>query len=336
MTLKRRDRPFSLHAWIQLLAAAATGATLLGFAGTLEWRLSFLEYPRPQYCLMLLVALLAAWIRRRPWRTKLWSLGWFIPLGLNLILLTPLWASSPPSVPQPASSLRVLHATLDHQNPDVGAAIRYLKQQKADIVSLLEVTRQSLPQFQKELADYQMVAAELRPGSSSSAWFLAKQPTQPIVFRSSEVIHLPEGAQRPLLKAIVSVAGRDLVLLCFHTIRPRSPGTVAFQRVELAAMAAWSQQQLQTDPDRDLIVIGDFNSTPWATPFRQALATSGLVNSQVGFGWQTTWHAALPNLLRIPIDHCLHSPGLRTIHRTIGPNLDSDHLPLLVELQRTR
>jgi endonuclease/exonuclease/phosphatase (EEP) superfamily protein YafD len=79
--------------------------------------------------------------------------------------------------------------------------------------------------------------------------------------------------------------------------------------------------------------MGDFNTTPWSVLMRQVLRESGLVNSQSGFGLQPTWPATLPNFLQIAIDHCLHSPSLITKHRTIGPNIGSDHLPIGLELE---
>jgi len=145
----------------------------------------------------------------------------------------------------------------------------------------------------------------------------------------AEVIHLPPSSDRPLLKATVEYDGRAIELLCFHSIRPRSAGTVAYQQQEFAALAEWSQQQ----QDRSLIVIGDFNNTPWSLSFHTLLANSRLVNSQPGFGIQPTWHSSLPTFLQIPIDHCLHSPDLSTRDRSIGSNIGSDHLPLLVELK---
>jgi endonuclease/exonuclease/phosphatase (EEP) superfamily protein YafD len=37
--------------------------------------------------------------------------------------------------------------------------------------------------------------------------------------------------------------------------------------------------------------------------------------------------------LQIPLDHCLHSAGLATIAREIGPASGSNHFPLLVVLR---
>jgi endonuclease/exonuclease/phosphatase (EEP) superfamily protein YafD len=225
-----------------------------------------------------------------------------------------------------------LHVTLDHENPDMSRAIAYIQQEQAQLVSVLEITPTSLPQIQSGLKDYQLIGAEPRTNSHGSAWFMLKKSVKPIQSLGTEVIHLPATSDRPLLKATVNYGRKTIHLLCFHSIRPQNEGSVAFQRVEFAALANWSQTMAQENKNQ-VIVIGDFNSTPWAVPFRAMLKDSPLRNSLPGFGWQPTWHSALPRFLQIPIDHCLHSPAFRTRDRHIGSNIGSDHLPLFVTLR---
>lgn len=315
----------SIRFWLNILAGSAALATALSFAGSWWWIFAMLEHFRPQYCLLLAIALSAHLIERGHSSTQHFYLLWAIPLAINISLLLPLFL---PSFREPTNSseLRVLHVTLNNDNPDVSKAIDYVNQQAPDIVSLLEVTPQSLPQLQASLTNYQLVIAEPRTTSHGSAWFVLRQPSHPIEVKAAELIHLPPTSDRPLLQITITYGGKPIDLLCFHAIRPRSANTVDFQRVEFEALAQWSRQ-------RQAIVIGDFNSTPWYHSFRQMLHQSKLVNSQNGFGLQSTWHGNLPPIMRIPIDHCLHSPSIFTIKRTIGSHIGSDHLPLLVTLR---
>ncbi|MFB2979689.1 endonuclease/exonuclease/phosphatase family protein [Microseira sp. BLCC-F43] len=315
----------SIQFLVNILAAGAALATALSFVGSWWWIFAMLEHFRPQYCLLLTIALFLDLINRDPWSNQHFYLLWAIPLAINFSLLLPLFL---PSFGHATNSieLRVLHATLDNDNPDVSKAIDYVNNQAPDIVSLLEVTPQSLPQLQAGLTNYQLVIAEPRTTSHGSAWFVSRQPSYPIEVKAAELIHLPPTSSRPILQITITYAGKPIDLLCFHAIRPRSASTVDFQRVEFEALAQWSRQ-------RQAIVVGDFNSTPWYGSFRQMLHQSGLVNSQNGFGLQPTWHGSLLPILRIPIDHCLHSPSIVTIRRTIGSHIGSDHLPLLVTLR---
>ena len=70
-------------------------------------------------------------------------------------------------------------------------------------------------------------------------------------------------------------------------------------RSQLAA-AEWSLRQQRQDK-REVVVMGDFNTTPWSGRFRKFLQDSNLRNSLGGFGLQPTWHAALPSPLMVAI-----------------------------------
>ena len=326
---------------IQLLSGGAAIATLLSFAGSLWWGFALLEHGRSQYSWLLLIGLCFALLRLSHWRTNQVGMNgqiacgvlWAILLVVNLSYFFGLFLMPSQNAAASASStvLTVLHVTLDHDNPDVSEAIAFINQQTQpqapDVMSILEVTPQSLPQIQAGLPDYQLAIAEPRPNSHGSAWFVSRHPAQPLTVQSSQLIHLPADSDRPLLLLNIAYAGKAIELLCFHVIRPQSAATVGYQRVEFQALTDWSQEH------QDAIVIGDFNSTPWYGAFRQMLRESKLVSSQPGFGLQPTWHSSLPPLLQIPIDHCLHSRSFVTVGRRVGRSVGSDHLPLSVSLR---
>jgi endonuclease/exonuclease/phosphatase (EEP) superfamily protein YafD len=313
---------------VNLLAGGAAIATFLGFAGQLWWGFELLDHPRPQYSLMLLIAVIFGLVIHKH-QGILWSVIWSIPLIVNIGMLLPLFI--PAVAPSSATTtLRLLHANLDRDNLDSTRAIQYLDRQTVDLMFLQEVTPASLAQIQNRLKNYRIIAAEPRENSHGSAWLEPVSPTKLIKNLSSQIIHLPADSDRPLLQAKINLAGKEIVLLSYHVIRPRDAGTSAYQAVEFGAIAQWSQQ-IQTTGQR-VIVIGDFNSTPTSMRFRKLVHQSGLVNSQRGFGLQPTWHDSFPSVLMIAIDHCLHSPSLTTIKREIGENIGSDHLPLWVEL----
>ncbi|MDX2242108.1 MAG: endonuclease/exonuclease/phosphatase family protein [Leptolyngbyaceae cyanobacterium bins.302] len=315
---------------MNLIAGLVAILSLLGFLSPYWFGFSFLEHPRPQYCLILAIAVLLNLLgrSRSGWA---WALLWTMLFLVNFALISPVMFGAAANAASSPNALRLLHVTLDHDNPDLGRAVQFANTQKADLVSLLEVTPEALPKLEAELTNYRLIQAEPRTNSHGSAWFIARQPSHPLQVMGSEVIRLPADSVRPILKTTIGDGDKVLELLCFHVIRPRNAATIAYQQVEFRAMAEWSQNMLQQG--KHPIAIGDFNSTPWSFLFRQLLADSGLKNSQNGFGLQPTWHSSLPKFLQIPIDHCLHSPSFFTRDRRIGSNIGSDHLPVFVELQ---
>jgi endonuclease/exonuclease/phosphatase (EEP) superfamily protein YafD len=320
--------------WTNVLAGFAAIATILSFAGRKWWVFALMEHPRVQYSLILLIALFVSLFTSKK-RINIWNILCTVTLSINLILIFPLFIPPQQTLNQasnaPQQTIRVIHATLDSKQPDVTKAIEYLNQQKTDILFLLEVTPQSLTRLNKGLTNYRILATQPQYNSHGIAWFVPQEKTKPIELRKVEFITLPIYSNRALLKATISYSGRQIILLCFHVISPRNAKTVAYQEIEFDGLAEWSQR-IQNGK-QDLIVIGDFNSTPWYGLFRKLVNESGLINSQRGFGIQSTWHSAFPPVLRIPIDHCLHSKSLTAIRRFIGEDIGSDHLPLFVELK---
>ena len=100
--------------------------------------------------------------------------------------------------------------------------------------------------------------------------------------------------------------------------------------------AAWRDGQLAELPGvvrratSPVVLLGDLNSTPWGAHFRKLVHDSALRDSAQGRGVHPTWPAIDP-LLRIPIDHCLLSPAIGLVDRQVGPDIGSDHYPLIVD-----
>ena len=105
-------------------------------------------------------------------------------------------------------------------------------------------------------------------------------------------------------------------------------------------MAAYRNSQLEiigesisNDPSKTKIVMGDFNVTPYSYYFSQLKKTIGLKNTMAGFGFQNSWPSLSPlDIFRIPIDHVFVSKNIQVVDRRIGPDLGSDHFPVIVKL----
>ncbi|MDY6939157.1 MAG: endonuclease/exonuclease/phosphatase family protein [Cyanobacteriota bacterium] len=309
-----------------LLNLAAIGAglvTFCGLFGNIWWVFELLDHPRGQYCLILLGAIAVNTISQTRW---VWVL--LVPLALNLALILPLFLPSA-TPPQSAETLRVLHLNLDRHNTNFTGVARYIEQTDADIVFLQEVTPTWLTEIESQVSRYEVRLSRAQNDTQGVALLVPVEPFADIEIVNTQIIHLPERSTRPLIETQIRWENTDTVLLSLHVIRSRNAGTSDYQKIEFASVARWSQEQAAQN--RQAIVIGDFNSTPWSDRLRQLLGTSGLTNSLAGWGLHTTWPAYLPPPLRIPIDLCLHSPSLATLSRKIGPPLGSDHLPLWVE-----
>ncbi len=89
----------------------------------------------------------------------------------------------------------------------------------------------------------------------------------------------------------------------------------------------------QTAGTEDVVILGDFNAVGDGAIFRSAWSgwTDAFDRAGWGFGWtkyQDRWG--------VRIDHVLASGQLRVVRCRVGPDVGSDHLPLLVELDRPK
>lgn len=97
---------------------------------------------------------------------------------------------------------------------------------------------------------------------------------------------------------------------------------------ERAAQVSALLEHLDVD---ELIVVGDFNLTPWSRPYRSLVA-----KLRSAAGAARTWPARLPF---VPLDHILLRGPLEVV--TAGAwkqgaaRLASDHLPVVAELTRS-
>lgn len=130
----------------------------------------------------------------------------------------------------------------------------------------------------------------------------------------------------PALAATVEVEGQRFSILDVHAVPPL--GTVMAERrnQHLSAIRAWIEAQ--SDP---VILLGDLNLTMYSPEYRRFTRGLGLQNARQGFGPLGTWPTWVP-FARLPLDQCLLRGDLAVVSCAIGPDIGSDHLPLIVDL----
>ncbi len=132
-------------------------------------------------------------------------------------------------------------------------------------------------------------------------------------------------AARPSLIAKFNINGQRFTLIGTHPRSPLVNADANDRNEQLGALARFISSQPGAT-----ILLGDLNATPWSPFFRDLLAKTGLRDSRKGYGLQPTWPVGFPPLW-IPIDHCLVSSNVVVHHREIGPDIGSDHYPVLID-----
>lgn len=309
--------------WVARLGAAvlvvAICASLLAWAERGHWRLALLAHLRPQYALALgFGAIGSAAMRRWPW--------FWMAAGAWLINAGALWpqVSAPREEvrSRPANStLRVLTFNLLQGNSRYDEVLAYVRRENADVVALQEVTRA----WAKALAPLHVRyphALRREVGQKIDSILLLGPEFDP----PELMLPRPEQANSTLL-CQTRWRNRDLYFAVLHPLKPTTSEKLARQQATLAAVAAWAKARPTAS---GVIALGDMNTTPWSHSFRDFLATSGLRDTSRGRIFEATWHFFLPD--RLMLDHIFVSKNLGLSDRRIGPDLGSDHRPVVAEL----
>ena len=127
----------------------------------------------------------------------------------------------------------------------------------------------------------------------------------------------------PTVFATLRHPGGDVRVVATHPLPPVQPAAADRRDEQLTAIAALVRQE--TLP---VVVVGDLNTTMYATNYRRFAAAAGLANARASRGLAPTWPTAWPWALRIPLDHILHGPGLVTTEFAALAPIGSDHLPV--------
>lgn len=293
--------------------------SIASFFGRWVWWLDVLANFRAQYVVGLLVFSLALMLTR--WRRT----GVIVLLVaiVNLIPVLPLYVGSPGTTEAGAPNMRVMSFNLLSDNERFSEVIEYIETIDPDLVLLHEASRPWEVAIESADLGYQVIrprAENLIFGTlvlirgeeieAVSYGFAAGQP------RAVELSYRPTGWPEAI------------AVLSTHPLAPTSRERADLRDAQLEFAAEWA-----ADRSGPLFVVGDFNATPWSWPFRNLIDVAGLENSQTGFGLQPSFPAESNVLLRVPIDHLVHSEGLRIRDRQLGPRLGSDHFPLVVDLE---
>lgn len=298
-----------------LLAIPAFVLTLVSvaaFFGRWSWFLDVLANFRVQYAAVLVVMAILLFLAHWPRSGAIALLG----AAINGAVILPLFLGEGGTA-SPEHPLRVMSFNIYSPNDRFGEVVAYIRETDPDIVFLHEASRPWEMAMEGAGLPYQITRS--RSQDLIFGTLVLSRPADPVLSYGFTI-----GGARA-----VEVVHDGIAVLGIHPLAPTTAERSALRNAQIDFAAEWSRQQ-----EGPHLVTGDFNSTPWSYPFRRLLAETELVNSQDGFGIQATFPADNNFMLRIPIDHLLHSPDLEVADRRTGPRLGSDHFPLIVELWR--
>lgn len=168
----------------------------------------------------------------------------------------------------------------------------------------------------------------------------------PILKAEEKVIRgeLPAGANvyydadRELLSLTLDTGKAPLHLVVIHPDSPRTEARWLNKRSYFDEVDA-ILDTLKAENGDNILAVGDWNSAPWSARFQETLERNGLKTAYPD-GWpQTTrffFDYRLHWILGAPVDQFAVSRDMQVVDVSLGPDIGSDHLPLILELGQTR
>lgn len=250
-------------------------------------------------------------------------------LVMGTLTVTP-WFSSPTvprSIDAGESTVRIVTANLADGASDGAPAATAFESSDADVILLQEVS----PHHRDAME------APLRTSFPHQLWRALGVPGKAVLSRHP--ILEEEWSEFPARVTIQTVR--------IDVGERRRPLRIA--NVKLSATAAWTGrggagfdalEEFAADGRGDelRIIAGDLNTSPWggvvarldALGLRSAYSTVG---AGAGFTFPVSGrYRALPIPPAVRIDYVLIGPGGRAMEAEVGPDVGSDHLPMMVRI----
>jgi endonuclease/exonuclease/phosphatase (EEP) superfamily protein YafD len=303
----------------QVIVVAVLLMSVAGFFGELSKYLELTSHFKLQYLIVTLCCLFV-FIASQAWA---WTIGSVLVALVNLAVLLPWYfPSAAGSSNLPTNCVRLLLANVDHENTQYMQFIELVQEVKPDMVITQEVTHT----WVDHLTALRHQFPYERTAPQPHGWGIALYSRVPV--EHSEVIGLGRD-RRPAIQARLDLGGRPLCLLAVHPRAPLRRNYFHHRNEQLAEASA-----IIRGLSAPKVLVGDLNASLWSPHLVRLVRETGLCNARQGFGILPTWPTYLAGRpwLMIPIDHCLVSQDIRVVNVKTGPNIGSDHLPLMVDL----
>jgi endonuclease/exonuclease/phosphatase (EEP) superfamily protein YafD len=300
------------------LTTLSIGTSSLGWWLPLE----LLSHFKPQYSLATLI-LFGLWCGlsynlNRPRITALLLFSLILQLTILSPWLIPATAATPNGQP-----FKLISANVYRKNLTPQTTIDWVLTEQPDVAIFIEVNPDWITRLDRHLTDrYPYHISQPSDGSGGIALYSHWPLDQ------AQLLTLTPHSATTIAATLRHPSG-PIDLLALHLPVPFKPTLFTARNQQLTALT-----HRQTNP-RPTILAGDFNLTPWSPYYDRFLTQTHLTNSRhtAAPSWpsqsQVGW---LAPILGIPIDHCFVTSDIQTISFKHGPDVGSDHLPIVVEL----
>lgn len=289
--------------------------SLTGYLGNVHYLFDLTAHFKLQYLIATLIALI--WFSFV--RHKSLILLSLICAGLNLSTIVPWYLPQLQPAIQRGQPLRVLTVNVLIENTNYEPTIELIREEQPDIVAIVE----SSFDWIKAMRSVEDVLPYSVESPRARAFGIVLYSKYPLTLETVETFDAPKDYH---LVATANINDRPAKIVALHPPPPRDKLLFEHRNRELIEIGKYVQTVSQP-----VIAMGDLNITMWSPNYKKFINQSNLINTRIGFGILPSWPAHIP-VLQIPIDHILVNSKIQVNNTRIGPNVNSDHLPVIADL----
>lgn len=259
------------------------------------------------------------------WKNRSVAMGYLASVVLggyivfSLILARPFAESGGYGLPTGRASIKMVVFNAKKDNQSASYAAQWIAAQSPDFVILLEADERGSDIPRLLLADLPH-QYDCRGDGGCSTMLLSRRPAKSVRYHARG-----DTENRKTLSALtanIAIEGRAISVTAVHLPRPWPLGDPRKYMSELAG---------STDIfDGARITAGDFNNAPWT------FAMQGLAHDmrlRLASGAISTWPTGFAIGTILPLDQIYLGNCIKAVSVSAGPDLGSDHLPVVADLQ---
>ena len=266
-------------------------------------------------------------------------------LVVGLIGLMPYYL---PNTITPASgpTLKVLTSNVWGNNHDLSAIETWIRQQDADIVLLQEISpaysQENMPNL-LDIYPYQATQPDYTRWGSNTT--LSRYPIIQV-----DLIDIQAANNSDIVRMVIDVNGLPVAVYNVHLAYPGGPARVhlpihnpylnlivGYNDHDRNLQVKYLLEYIQTEP-YPYILGGDFNLSDHSPTYQQLAAHmhDAFLSAGTGLGksWPVSTARGIPGVIPplVRIDYIWHSEHFQAQQAAVGPQIGSDHLPVMAEL----
>lgn len=315
----------SLIAYLLLLGII--GTTLLSLVGYLGENIvsELLSHFKMQYLVISFLLFGLILLTRK----TTWIIIGLLCVSIILIDIVPWYIPHAKVGGENTGTTRVFLSNVNTENQSYPKVLSLVREQRPDVAVFIEVNDAWVKQLESlnDILPYSIAKA------NTDNLEIAVFSQSPLENTSLEFFG---DSKKGTILGDLTINGQIVSLIATHPRPPVKPEWFKSRNKQMEEISRYIQQ-LKTP----VLMVGDLNITMWSPYYKSFVRQTGMRNARQGFGILPTWPsksslspvpATIAPLLSIPIDHCLISPEIKVVNIRTGPNVDSDHLPVIADL----